>query len=200
VPKVVNHDERRSEVLGAVWRVIERVGIERVTVRAIAKEAGYSAGILVHYFEDKEDILTSALRLSHERIRARWADKLQNRVGLDALRELVLDNLPLDDERRLETRLEISYWARALSNDDVLNVQRREAGELHARVFELVEQAQARGELSAARPAAETTELLLALIDGLSLHSMLYPALVSPQLQTSIIERVLAELALDPPG
>jgi AcrR family transcriptional regulator len=199
VPKVVDHDERRSEVLGAVWRVIERVGIESVTVRAIAKEAGYSAGILVHYFEDKEDILTSALRLSHERIRARWADKLQDRVGLDALRDLVLDNLPLDDERRLETRLEISYWARALSNGDVLNVQRREAGELHARVFELVEQAQARGELSAARPAAETTELLLALIDGLSLHAMLYPALVSPQLQTSIIERVLAELALDPP-
>lgn len=162
------------------------------------KEAGYSAGVLVHYFADKKDILTSALRLSHERIQARWANKLEVRSGLDALRELVLDNLPLDEERRLETGLEVSYWARALSNDDVLNVQRREAGELHDRVLGLVREAQQRGELSALRPADETTEHLMALIDGLSLHAMLYPEKVSHELQTSIIERAFAESAPNP--
>lgn len=186
-------------MLGAVWRVIERDGIERATVRAIAKEAGYSAGVLVHYFADKEDILTSALRLSHERIRARWADKLKGRSGLDALRELVLDNLPLDEERRLETRLEVSYWARALSNDDVLNVQRRESRELHHRVHGLVREAQQRAELSARYPVEKITEQLMALIDGLSLHALLDSGRVSNELQVQLIDQTLAALMRDPP-
>jgi AcrR family transcriptional regulator len=195
VPKVVDHDERRSEVLGAVWRVIERDGIEKTTIRAIAKEAGYSTGILVHYFEDKKDILTSALRLSHERIRTRWAQKLEGRSGLDALRELVLDNLPLDEERRLETRLEVSYWARALSSDDVLSVQRKESGELRERIAGLVREAQARGELSTRSTAEEITVQLMALIDGLSLHATLHPRSVTHELQTEIISRAFADLA-----
>jgi len=195
VPKLVDHDERRSEVLGAVWRVIERDGIERTTVRAIAKEAGYSAGVLVHYFEDKRDILTSALRLSHERIRARWAQKLEGRSGLDALRELVLDNLPLDEERRLETRLEVSYWARALSSDDVLSVQRKESGELRERIAGLVHEAQERGELSTRSSVEEITVHLMALIDGLSLHATLHPRSVTHELQTGIIDRAFADLA-----
>jgi AcrR family transcriptional regulator len=195
MPKVVDHDERRSEVLGAVWRVIERDGIEHTTVRAIAKEAGYSAGVLVHYFEDKKDILTSALRLSHERIRTRWAHKLEGRSGLDALRELVLDNLPLDEERRLETRLEVSYWARALSSDDVLGVQRHESGELRERILGLVHEAQDRGELSTRSAAEEITVQLMALIDGLSLHATLHPESISHELQTRIVERTFADLA-----
>ena len=199
MPKVVDHDERRHQVLGAVWRVIERDGIDNTTVRAIAKEAGYSSGVLVHYFEDKGDIFTSALRLSHERIRARWAQKLRGLSGLAALREFVLDNLPLDEERRLETRLEIAYWARALSNDDVLGMQRREAGEVHGRVGELVRQAQSQGELSNELPAEEIVEVVMALIDGLSLHHTLYPSIVSREMLKRIIERTLVGLAATPP-
>src|SRR4051812_25731945 len=195
MPKVVDHDERRSEVLGAVWRVIERDGIEHTTVRAIAKEAGYSAGVLVHYFADKRDILTSALQLSHERIRARWADKLAGRSGLDALRELVYDNLPLDEERRLETRLEVSYWARALSSDDVLGVQQRESSELHGAILGLVREAQEREELSCRTPPEEITLELMALIDGLSLHATLHPHSVSDELQVKVIERAFADMA-----
>ena len=194
MPKLVDHDERRSDLLGAVWRVIEREGIEGATVRAIAKEAGYSAGILVHYFEDKRDILTSALRLSHERIRARWAHKLEGRSGLDALQELVLDNLPLDDERRLETRLEVSYWARALSSEDVLAVQRRESSELRDRILQLVEEAQDRGELARSVPPEEITLQLMALIDGLSLHATLHPDAVKEDLQLCIVRRALDDL------
>ena len=195
MPKVVDHDERRSEVLGAVWRVIERDGIEHTTVRAIAREAGYSAGVLVHYFADKRDILTSALQLSHERIRARWAEKLTGRSGLDALRELVFDNLPLDEERRLETRLEVSYWARALSSDDVLGVQRRESSELHDAILGLVREAQERDELSGRTPAEEVTLQLMALIDGLSLHATLHPHSVTDELQVKVIERAFADMA-----
>jgi AcrR family transcriptional regulator len=194
VPKIVDHEERRQEVLAAVWRIIDREGIERSTIRAIAKEAGYSAGILAHYFSDKDDILTSALRLSHERITERWNAKLEGLEGIAALRELVLDNLPLDEERQIETKLEISYWTSALTRAEVLAVQETEAEILRKRIVTLVREAQDEGEITSERSGDEIAELLLALIDGLSLHAILYPQRLPPRLQSEIIERELERL------
>jgi AcrR family transcriptional regulator len=175
MPKIVDHDERRREVLSAASRVIVRDGIDAATTRAIAKEAGYSNGVLAHYFADKDEILLSALRQSHQRIRARLSGKVEGVSGLAALRELLLDNLPLDAERTEETRLEVSFWSRSLASERLAEVQRTEAGELRAAVRDLLGQARAAGELRTDDDLDDLAEHLLALVDGLSLHLLLYP-------------------------
>lgn len=175
MPKIVDHDERRRELLSAARRVIVRDGIDAATTRAIAKEAGYSNGVLAHYFTDKDEILLSALRQSHQRIRERLARKVEGVPGLAALRELLLDNLPLDAERTQETRLEVSFWSRSLASERLAEVQRAEAADLRAAVRELLGQARAAGELAAEENLDDLTEHLLALVDGLSLHLLLYP-------------------------
>ena len=40
-------------------------------------------------------------------------------AGLDALRVIMLEALPLDDERDLEAQIEISFWGRALGNPEL---------------------------------------------------------------------------------
>ncbi|NUP00650.1 MAG: TetR family transcriptional regulator [Nonomuraea sp.] len=175
MPKIVDHDERRAEVLSAARRVIVRDGIDAATTRAIAKEAGYSNGVLAHYFADKDEILLSALRQSHQRIRARLTRKVGSVTGLAALRELLLDNLPLDAERTQESRLEVSFWSRSLASERLAEVQRAEAAELRAAVRELLGQARAAGELRTDDNLDDLAEHLLALVDGLSLHLLLYP-------------------------
>ena len=45
VPKIVDWDARRDEILDATWRVIARDGLVNTTVRAIAREAGCSQGV-----------------------------------------------------------------------------------------------------------------------------------------------------------
>ncbi|SET21963.1 TetR/AcrR family transcriptional regulator [Nonomuraea wenchangensis] len=178
MPKIVDHDERRREVLSAARRVIVRDGIDAATTRAIAKEAGYSNGVLAHYFADKDEILLSALRQSHQRIRERLTGKVEGSSGLAALRELLLDNLPLDAERTQESRLEVSFWSRSLASERLAGVQRAEADELRAAVRELLGQARAAGELRGDHPddgLDDLAEHLLALVDGLSLHLLLYP-------------------------
>ncbi|NUP83620.1 MAG: TetR family transcriptional regulator [Nonomuraea sp.] len=175
MPKIVDHDERRAEVLSAARRVIVRDGIDAATTRAIAKEAGYSNGVLAHYFADKDEILLSALRQSHQRIRARLTRKVGGVTGLAALRELLLDNLPLDAERTQESRLEVSFWSRSLASERLAEVQRAEAAELRAAVRELLGQARAAGELRTDDNLDDLAEHLLALVDGLSLHLLLYP-------------------------
>jgi AcrR family transcriptional regulator len=111
VPKIVDWDARRDEILAATWRVIARDGIARATIRAIAREAGCSRGILAHYFDDKADILGSALLLSHRRVVARMEARAAGLTGLAALRVIMLEALPLDSERDLEAQIEISFWA-----------------------------------------------------------------------------------------
>lgn len=188
MPKIVNHDERREEVVAAARRIILRAGIDAATTRAIAKEAGYSNGVLTHYFADKDEILLSALRSSHRRITERLAEKLTGLTGLAALRELLLDNLPMDEERVQETGLEIGFWARSLTSPALLRTQREEAADLHLLLRTLLQSAADAGEI-ADEELDDTAERLLALVDGLSLHRLLYPDRAS-----RIEEIMLAEL------
>jgi AcrR family transcriptional regulator len=187
MPKIVDHDERRREVLSAATAVIVRDGIDAATSRAIAKEAGYSNGVLAHYFADKDEILLSALRDSHRRIRARITERVGDARGLAALREVLMDNLPLDEERAQETRLEISFWSRSLAVERLAEVQRAEAAELRAAVRRLLEEARAAGEIGADEGLDDLTERLLALVDGLSLRSLLYPG----RLGRAELERIM---------
>jgi AcrR family transcriptional regulator len=194
LPKIVDHEKRREELIAAVWRVVARDGLDGSTIRAIAKETDSSAGALSHYFKDKDDILTFALKLSHRRIRERQNRKLDGLKGVEALREVVLDNLPLDEERELETRLEVGYWARSLTRPEVRKVQGMEAAVLHKRMVALIIEAQRRGDMDGDTAASTIAERLLALIDGLSLHALLYPERLSPQAQMTIIDQEFVKL------
>jgi AcrR family transcriptional regulator len=200
MPKTVDRSERREVLLAAVWRVIARGGLERATIRTIAEETGWSTGVLAHYFDDKEDILASALQLSHERITARWDEKLAGLEGLEALRELVLDNLPLDDERELETRFHFNYWTRLLTREGLAAAQWRQGPQLVDRLTALVEEARALGQIHVAEPSADLAERLLALIDGLSLHALLNPERVTRERQAALVDQEFTRMATPTEG
>ena len=93
MPKVVDHDERRREVLDATWRVIGSEGLEALTLRRIAQEAGCSNGVLAHYFRNKEDILVSAHQLAFARARERIVEATDGVGGIAALRLAILEAL-----------------------------------------------------------------------------------------------------------
>lgn len=194
MPKRVNADERRADLLVAVWNVIARDGLDKATVRTIARETGRSAGTLAHYFTDKDDVLVSALQLSHERIVARWEEKLSDLRGLNALRELVLDNLPLDDDRDLETRLALNYWTRAVTQGSLVSSQWRKGPKLIERIVILVREGQQLEEIRDDDLAENIAERLHALIDGFSLHSLLYPERLSRERIEKLMEAELKQL------
>jgi AcrR family transcriptional regulator len=195
VPKDVDHDARREELLEAVWRVVARDGLEGATIRGMARETGWSVGSLAHYFADKDDILESALRLAYERIAARWALKLDGLTGLAALRELVLDNLPLDDERELETKFLMNYWSRAIRGGDGVPRPARRGPQLIDRLANLARDAQAADEIATDRTPEDIAELLLGLIDGFSLHALLDPERLTRERQVRLIEEELDRLS-----
>ncbi|GHH71137.1 hypothetical protein GCM10017673_24070 [Streptosporangium violaceochromogenes] len=175
MPRNVDHGKRREEVVEAARRVILREGIEAATTRAIAREAGYSNGVLTHYFAGKDDIMVATLRSSRRRVVERLRDGLAGRGGMAALRELLLGGLPLDDERVRERGLELGFWSRSLTSPAVRRAQRAEAEGLRRLVRDLLDAAERAGEIRTREDLGDVADRLLALVDGLSVHRLLYP-------------------------
>lgn len=198
MPKEVDHDARREQLLEAVWVVVGRDGLEGATIRRIAKETGWSSGVLAHYFTDKDEILVSALRLAYERIAERWERKLDGLGGIEALHELVLDNLPLDDQRELETKFLMNYWSRAIRDGDGVPRPERRGPQLIDLLGELVAEGQAAGEITGEQSPDDLAERLLGLIDGFSLHALLDPQRLTRERQISLVQQEFDRLRPTP--
>ncbi len=194
MPKIVDWDAKRDEILSATWRVIARDGIAKATIRAIAREAACSPGILAHYFDDKADILGAALVMSHRRVAARMDVSTAELRGLDALRIVMLEALPLDDKRDLEAQIEISFWGRALGNAELRELQHREFDRLRARLRRHLTEAVALGQIRDDVDLDFATHQLVVLIDGVSAERVLYPDRVPADRQIGLLDRLLADL------
>lgn len=60
MPKIVDHEKRRIDLVEAAARVIARVGLQQASIRAIAAEAGYSPAAPLHYFGTREKLFEFA--------------------------------------------------------------------------------------------------------------------------------------------
>ena len=116
MPKVVDHEQRREELAAAVWRLASRDGLDAVTIRGVAAEAGWSTGALHHYFSDKEELLLFALKTVADRVGRRVATaRAESAEPLELARALLAIGLPLDEERRDETRVWFAFLGLALT-------------------------------------------------------------------------------------
>ena len=87
MPKNIDHDEHRRELLGKCFDLFCLKGYSNVTMRGIARETGVSTGALYHYFPTKINILEQMFAWALETDigeYVRRADKdipLQEKVG-----------------------------------------------------------------------------------------------------------------------
>lgn len=77
----VQNDLRRTLMLDAARSVFERLGIDGASIREIAKEAGYTAGAIYSYFENKEAIYGALLAECLERLNGVVASAAEARGG-----------------------------------------------------------------------------------------------------------------------
>ncbi len=57
MPKVVNRDAYRDELLSGCFSLFARYGYDKITMRRIAQVLGVSTGTLYHYFPNKQAII-----------------------------------------------------------------------------------------------------------------------------------------------
>jgi TetR/AcrR family transcriptional regulator, transcriptional repressor of bet genes len=108
MPKIVDHDQRRDQIALVACRVVAEHGFDQATIVRIAREAGYTTGMVAHYFDTKQDIIIAALRLILRRIEERLT-KPEGAAHGDLL-TLLSEALPLDEQRYIECAFWIAFW------------------------------------------------------------------------------------------
>jgi AcrR family transcriptional regulator len=198
MPKIVDHAERRRDIIAATWRVMTREGLTNTTMREIAKEARCSTGVLSHYFTDRADILASALIAAHLGVRARIDHKIRDARGLAALRLFMIEVLPLNDQGLREARIEACFWGEAIGNDALMKIQNEEVDNFCKRVRAILVQAESENEIRAGINIDQAVHECLILTDGLSIQSVMYPSMNDVDTQILLLEALLARIAADP--
>ncbi len=108
MPKIVDHAQRRDEIALVACRVVAEHGFDHATIVRIAREAGYTTGMVAHYFDTKQDIIIAALRLILRRIDERLSPPQAG--GTTDLLTLLSEALPMDVTRRIECTFWIAFW------------------------------------------------------------------------------------------
>ncbi len=67
MPKIVDHDQYREELLNGCFELFSEKGYSNVTMRQIAKELKVSTGALYHYFPTKHAILEQMFNFMSKR-------------------------------------------------------------------------------------------------------------------------------------
>lgn len=195
MPKIVDHDERRLELVDATWRIIARLGIEGATMREIALEAGFANGALKPYFPTKDTLLEFAFSHVFNRTNQRIASATQGKAGLSALRAFCAEVLPLDEERVNEARIVIPFWQKAINDGTKAAIHQASMGEWHAAILGYLADARAAGEISAAIPDAAIADQLLNMMLGAQIAAALAPPGQDNSVLASQIEDYLRLIA-----
>lgn len=82
MPKVVDHKERRIEIIKAAAEVGSLQGLSNLSLGNVATAAGVSKGLVQHYFTNKDELLQFA---------AVWRDELTDQLFNDAISALPED-------------------------------------------------------------------------------------------------------------
>lgn len=189
MPKVVDHKKRRAELGAAVWRLAARDGLEAVTVRRVAEEAGWSTGAVVHYFSDKEELLLFAFRTVADRVGRRLAEATERTSApLELARAQLVEGLPLDREREAEVRVWFAFLGLALTRPALARAQRLTYRAWRDRVAERLREAQQRGEIRADIDCGAEAAALVALVDGLAIQATFELRGLSARRQAELVD------------
>ncbi|PZG52863.1 TetR/AcrR family transcriptional regulator [Spongiactinospora gelatinilytica] len=192
MPKIIDHDQRRSDIIDVTWELIVKGGIEAATMREIASAAGFANGALKHYFRSKEDIIEAtyerALAMMNEYV------SIEGRRGLDALRAMCEAAMPIDEDRILAGRILLTFWHTSLCNpklhDKYLEHLRAWRGTLHR----LIGEGRADGDIVTALPDEQLVDEIVLLNAGANVMSLVGPDFSTVELQRRHLESFFERL------
>jgi len=197
MPRVVDHRARRAEIVAAVFRLVAREGAEAVTGRRVAAEAGVSTGALAHYFSDKDELLTAAftevVARSHYRVQALSPD----RDVAELLFQMLIAPLPLNDERRTESRVWFAFLDRGLAHKEATALLRTVYSEWRRSISEIIATGRRTGRFRADLDPHATASSLIATVDGITMQAVVDPEALDPDAQRRLIRSHVEALLAD---
>ncbi len=163
MPKIVDHDQYRKELLTKSFDLFAEKGYAAITMREVAQGIGVSTGTLYHYFPSKEELFGQLIEQSCQENILIVKDRLKNTQTLKE-RITLIAQYAEEQEKLLikETHLWIDFCQHQAGNSQELNLWQRINHHHEQAVLEI---------LGITDP--EVGKLLACLIDGIVLQRLL---------------------------
>lgn len=191
MPKIVDHQIRKEQLAEAAWRVIRREGLDKLSVRRVADEAGISLGSLRHYFETQADLLSFSMQLLSRRAN----ERIQKLAFTDDIRRnmemVIAELLPLDEERAAEAELWLAFVGKANSDPAIRELSLQVHDELYAGFRQMIDNLITLHLAREGIDAEEEAKALHALVDGLAVHRAMLPERIEAEEIRRIVSRYL---------
>jgi AcrR family transcriptional regulator len=211
VPKFVDAAIRRQEVVDAVFRIVAADGLERASLREVADEAQLAVGSVRHYFASSDELLSHAFAVVVDRITGRLTAADSRLADLtprssehhSAVMGLLEEFLPLDEERAVDACVWMAFKNAARTKPLLAAEADRSHRAVAAVVGGLILGLAAGGADPAAGDGAggvdqqvlvTEAELLLAILDGLTMHALLQPEWMTAAMCRDVLEAHLEGL------
>ena len=202
MPKIVDAEARRQEVVQAVFRIIASDGLERASLREVADEAGLAVGSVRHYFASSDELLVFSFASVIDRISGRLESALFAVEGETpgsagqhaAVLNLLGQFLPLDEELAVDA----CVWMAFRHAARIRPVLAAEAERSHRVVAAIVGRLiilLSPGEAAAPQSLVTEAERLLATMDGLCMHALLQPEWMTAEMCSDVLTAHLAAFA-----
>lgn len=194
MPKRVDHQERREHIAAALMRVAAAHGLESVSLRHVAAEAGVTAGMVQHYFPSKDAMMRFAMDTASARFEQRITvavDALGEHPSARDLVSAVLGTLmPTSDPAAADDgRVALAFMAYAATRPTVAaDLERSNAG-LRDFIASQVRTAVSEGLAPASLDPESAAATLMALTDGLAVQML--SSNLSHETATALLETQL---------
>lgn len=190
MPKIVNHDDRRRELIEACWTVLTEQGVEGLSLRNIASAANCATGRITHYFANREELLLAAIAASLEDIDIRTSRILdQDCPALDKMLQIVDEILPLDTLKLREGRVWMAFWNFATVDPHLA----KENDARHRQWYEALHPV-----LREINPSLDVdleAKIFIALMNGLVVQTSVHPTPANRKLARSTLSAHVKSLA-----
>lgn len=194
MPKLVDRERRRQEILEVTWRLMATRGADAATMREIAREAGYANGALAPYFANKDELVEAAYVHVFEQTNDRIRTAVAGRRGVAALRAFLVEVVPTTEVTRLEARIVLPFWNRTVTDERLARLNDAAMQRWRRDIRELLRQGREDGDVTVATADDVLADQLLALALGLQVLALLPESPTPAATQLAMLDAALAGL------
>lgn len=175
---------KRSQILEAATRVVQREGVKSVTFDSVAAEAGLTKGGLLYHFASRDDLVLAI----HQHLADRWEADLVAAAGKSAA------EASRDERLAAYAQVAIQSATRA----ELLLMLEGSTDAAHSAVWEAVTERWAPPPASAGdAPAALDRFIVRLAADGLWLYDSLTSQQLTSEMRRAVAERIADALTQD---
>lgn len=176
MPKVVNVAEHKARIAAAVWRLVAGRGLDAVSLRSVAAEAGVSMGQVQHYFATKNDLLYAGVQHSYLLIEQELEKQLstQSSSPKDWMLAILFLLLGGDSVVRDAIRVNVAFGARTQNETRIRELLTDGDDEIKELCAGVIAAGQESGHLSSDLDPHREARVLFALATGLGTEVAVY--------------------------